>query len=162
MSINSTTDTMTFLLSVKYLQPITTGEKLILPATTGDKTIASARNIFDGRMDLHFKNLDGPSTATPETQIEIYKLVRGGKMKDILSHFPLRFTQSQVVAFMEHYPHLLHPNGWATFLPFTVNGEDFFATVYRSPSGVFARLRHISDNFAWSLDHHIVLPVVQS
>ena len=110
---------------------------LVLLDTTGKRTIAKAGNVFSGGIDRDFINwgLDVSGVPTGVTRIAVHEMVRDGAFKDIFADITLWFTQEQVIAFVERHANWLHPNGWATFLPFIVGKECFVACVIRYSDG---------------------------
>ena len=147
-------------------EPITrllNGGELMLPATTGDRTIAKAIAIFAGYIDPNFTNweLDVLAAATAKTCIEVHEMVCDANFKTIFAGNTKRFTQDQVIAFVETYANWLHPQGWATLLPFTVDGKDFVARVSRySDGGLKVYVFRFSNDYVWDAEYRyrVVFP----
>lgn len=84
-------------------------EPLLIPATDGTETIPAAKDVFTGEIDSDFlyELPDGVSNPTPETPIDLYRLVKpGATFEEIFGSFGLSsermsFTHSQIIGFVK-------------------------------------------------------------
>lgn len=136
--VNLSTDERTALVTEWVYEPTTDillplpCSPLILPPTDGTKTILNSTNVFTGHIDQDFKDYrtNQPSTATPETSVMVYELVKDRSFKVIFDSLNeeterLCLTQSQIVEFVRlHKQHLGTDKHSATF--FLFKGHGFF------------------------------------
>lgn len=138
-----------------HLKSISKGKKIIIDPTDGKKTISRAKKIFTGGIDLYFDRwgLNVPNTPTKRTEIQIYKTVEEGAIKDLFSNFGknhdcLCLKQSQIVRFCERYPDLIS-DGSGLFFLFNTNLKLFVAQVYQDYNNLYARVHHFLHERVW-------------
>lgn len=136
-----------------------------IPATDGRRTFVQANRMFPGYFDLDFEKFgtNVPGKPEPQTRFEVYEMIQDGTFQEILEGFSVNtrklfWSQDQAITWIENNPELLHPQGWATFLPFSVKinegtpkeVEDFFvAYAYRSRGGLKADVDRFSYVGVW-------------
>ena len=152
--------------SNRYLRRIATG---VLGPTTGEKIFAEESEFFSGGVDSDFARcLKGVKSApTKEAPFEVFEQVEDGMFMQILegSGQPLDqlfFTEDQAVTFVKEHRDLLHPKGYATFIPFfkkfdegteSVRVEVFVADVRRLVVGQpKAYVDQLSDDYVWDAE----------
>lgn len=145
-----------------YLRLISGEETLTLDPTDGKETLANAGNLFTGWLDPDFENYrtNVPGSATPEMKIAVYEMIKDGDFKEIfgsLANDPgvLCLGQGQIIQFVKKFGSWLHPDGYATLIPFKAKSKDgheevFVAIVYRSSGGrLGAVVYRFSDGNVW-------------
>lgn len=150
------------------LKPIFEGEKIALAATSGTRTIAGARHVFTGHLDVEFTKwgLDVPAKPTVAIPVAIHEIVKDGNFATIFGDFSrdlddLCFTQDQIVSFVENHPTRLRIDGYATFFLFRVGGEYFVALAdRRSVDGPNVFVNRFSCDDFWFAEnrHRVVVP----
>ncbi|MCX6712556.1 MAG: hypothetical protein NT041_02635, partial [Candidatus Vogelbacteria bacterium] len=152
--------------SNRYLRQIATG---VLGSTTGEKIFAEESEFFSGGLDSDFVGwLKGVKSApTEEAPFEVLEQVEDGTFTQVLEGFgpsldQLFLTEDQVVTFAKDHPELLHPKGYATFIPFfkkfdegmeSERIERFVALVRRNDDGQLrAHVCKLSDGHVWHAD----------
>ncbi|HOZ53400.1 MAG TPA: hypothetical protein PK142_01840 [bacterium] len=104
------------------LRSLAISEKLSLSESDGRAIISQSEDIFKSYIDSDFKNwgLNKESKATPETEIEIYEIVKHANFKDMFTSLSddldsLCLTQSQIIDFCEKHRSYLRQAGYAAF-----------------------------------------------
>lgn len=152
---------------VGFLKLISGIETITIRAVDGQATIAKAGDLFTGWLDNDFVNYgtDVPGQATKEMPVQVFEMIKDGTFAQIFGGFGenldrLCLTQAQIIQFVKDHSRWLHPEGWATFFLFKVNGEYFVAFVYRGVGrlGVFAC--RLSYDHVWRAEcrHRVVVP----
>lgn len=140
-------------------------QKIMLRATEGTGTFARSGDIYTGYLDSDFEswNLDGPGKASPEMQVSMKEMVPGsnGKLADIFAAIgeieKLVVPQEQAKNLAVEHRDKLHPDGWATFVPFTRNDEPvnadksnvFVASVYADGGELKADVYEFLFDYVW-------------
>lgn len=151
-----------------YLRLISSGHKLTLPARSGKRTIAKAKRMFlPGYIHSDFVDygLDVRGVATPETDVQVYELVRDGEFTDIYNGVgvdldKLVLTQDQILTFVEICHDWLRTYGPETFF-IMKNGKMFFVVgVVEDAPGRSIYPANLSYRGIWhrSHFHRFVLP----
>ncbi len=149
-------------------------EKLSLSKSDGQATIVKAEDVFKSWIDSDFQNwgLNKESKATPETEIEVYEMVKDATFKEIFISLSddldsLCFTQSQIIDFCKKHRNHLRQDGDATLFltkkdfgkPVT---EDNLFVVYVDVDshGLNVFVDHFDGAGVWSADdrHRLVVP----
>ncbi len=120
-----------------YLRRLESG--LLVPATTGKRTFVSERAKFTAGFDRDFESYSTnvPSDPAPAVVSDLYETSNySGNFRDQLGSLGLDlnllfWSQDQTLSWIETHPQHLHPEGWATFLPFMVGGNRLVANVLR-------------------------------
>ena len=149
-------------------------EKLSLSKSDGQATIAKAEDVFKSWIDSDFQNwgLNKESKATPETEIEVYEMVKNANFKDIFTSLSddlnlLCLTQSQIIDFCKKHRNHLRQDGNATlFLTKKDFGkpatEDnlFVVDVSVGSDGLRVCVYHFGRAYVWHADyrHRVVVP----
>lgn len=151
-----------------YLRLISSGHKLTIPACKGERTIAKAKRMFlRGHIHPDFGDcdLDVRGAATPETDVQVYELVRDGEFTDIYNGVgvdldKLVLTQDQILTFVEICHDWLRTYGPETFF-IMKNGKMFFVVgVVDDVPGISIYPANLSYRGIWhgSRSHRFVLP----
>jgi hypothetical protein len=142
-------------------------EELSLDKTDGTELLANAANLFTGYLDSDFVNYgtNVSSSPAPATKIAVYEMVENGDFAKIFGSFStdldkLCLSQGQIIQFVKKHSNWLHPDGWATFILFKVNGDFFVARVYRVGGGLEASVDRFSSDRVWGAEYRrrVVVP----
>ncbi|MCX6714130.1 MAG: hypothetical protein NTV48_03455 [Candidatus Vogelbacteria bacterium] len=165
--------------SNRFLRQIAMGVGVIGP-TAGELIFADEAELFSGGIDGDFTRwLKGVKSApTEEAPFEVYEQVENGNFKEILEGFGVEigrlfWTEAQAVKFAKDHGNLLHPKGWATFIPFfkkfdegmkSERTEFFVAYVNRNDAGQLeAYVNHLSYDDVWGAENRnrFVIPQLE-
>jgi hypothetical protein len=150
-------------------------EKIVLPALSGNRTIYGSKEVFSS-VDKDFKNwdLNKKSKSTPETEVEIYEMVKDATFKDIFVSLSndlnsLCLTQDQIIDFCVKYPERLRQDGYGTFFLFKkrrlFRRDKFFVVVVGVFSdGLGVLVVHFGGADVWDAvyRHRVVIPKLSS
>lgn len=160
------------------LRLISGGKKLTIRALDGRFIIIQAKNIFRANIDLHFIQwrLSKLGIATPETSLEVHKMIRDASFMDIFNSLPGTLeqkwlTQNQVVEFCTVWPDWLKSGGYATMFlckrdesqPIDeANPQNNLMEVGVSakPDGLSVCVNHFDYTYLWAARYHrrVVVP----
>lgn len=159
---------------MEVLKVLYENDKIIFPALSGDKVIYNSENVFKSWIDSDFQNwgLNKESKATPETEVEVYEMVKDATLKDIFSFLSddidvLCLTQSQIINFCEKHRSHLRQDGYATLF---LTKEDFekpateenlfVVNVDVDSYGLGVGVDHFDDAYVWGAGyrHRVVVP----
>ncbi len=143
-------------------------EKIKVGATTGEETIAAASDVFDW-IDPDFENwgTNVPSgKATEAASVKVYEMHRDATFEQMFGSLgdieALCLEQGQVVNFCRENRGKLRLDGWATFVPFKVEGcnEPFVARVCVGGGGLKLFVDRLGSDNVWSAAyrHRVVVP----
>ena len=141
---------------------------LIIPATDGQRFLSEAKKTFLGWIDpdLTKYGCNVRGEARPETPVDVHELIENATFQRIFAGQAvdldqLCLTQDQIEKFVLTYREHLHPQGYATFFLFEVEGKFFVAHVYWYVARkLMLGVDHFSYDRVWDADYRyrVVLP----
>lgn len=133
---------------------------LTLSSVAGDTTIVGSADVFSGWIDGDFQSVDVADSRKrrPKISVDIYRLVTGGRMSEIISGFgrkkvaKLCLAQSHIVEFCRTHAHRLRQcaDGYGTFFLLNTGDKIIVPYVFRHSSGFKICAGSLSDPFYWT------------
>lgn len=119
---------------------ISGAETLELDETDGMATIAKAKEIFCGGIDIDFKGCDVESESTNKVQVSVHEMIKNGTFAQIFNGMSddlnkLVLTQPQIIQFVVKHRKWLCTEGSGTSFLFKVGDEFFVADVFVCDDG---------------------------
>ncbi len=151
----------------KILNLISGDKNIVIDATDGTEILAKANDVFN-HIDLDFVayGADEPGSTTPETLIEIYRIVKNATFTQMFGSLSsdlntLCFTQAQIKGFVKKHCDWFRADGYGTFFLFKSRNRFFVAHVHvRFDDELRIYVRRFDHPYIWDAEfrHRVVIP----